>query len=257
MNQSNLVMLTLREIEERLGQAFTPEQTAALIFAFDPIHRAILEQAKGMAELKQALAILTVQVQKLAEAQARTEQRLDKVEQRLDKVEQRLDKVEQRLDKVEQRLDKVEQRLGYSLSLQMEQDYARKAYAYFGTFLRRIQVVPLPDIIDDLYLHLSREEVADLLPLDLLVRGRLHEQPDGPELWLAVEISATVDRNDIARAQQRAALLQKVGYVTIPVVAGREMTQGAQEMAAQERILTLQNGRSLFWEEALHRALPA
>jgi DNA repair ATPase RecN len=368
MNQSNPVLLTLQQIEQKLGQRFTFEQTAALAEVFDSFRQMEIRHAKDTTELKQAMARLTVAVEKLTEAQARTEARLDtleaamarlaeaqaRTEARLDtleaamarlaeaqaRTEARLDtleaamarlaeaqaRTEARLDKVEQRLDNVEQRLGALetamtslaaaveklteaqartearldtleaamvrldaavekltlaqartepwldntdkilaqhqrrmdkiIGLQLEQDYARKAYGYFGRVLRRIRVVSWQEIEENLVRSLSADELADLLLLDLLIRGQPYQQPNAPEVWLAIEVSAKLDKQDAERAQRRAALLQKAGYCAIPTLAGEKITQGALALAAEQQLFVLQNGHHDFWDKALEAALP-
>ncbi|MDW8238837.1 MAG: hypothetical protein RMM98_04420, partial [Acidobacteriota bacterium] len=118
--------------------------------------------------------------------------------------------------------------------------------------VRRPRVVELPSLLDTLERHLSKDEIYDLLLLDLLLCGPAQEQPEGPELWLAVEISTTVDVNDVERARRRAELLRKAGYRAIPVVAGETTTEGAEDAARRQMIPWLQDGKVFFWEEGVH-----
>ncbi|MGC8779758.1 MAG: hypothetical protein ACP5UQ_02740, partial [Anaerolineae bacterium] len=75
--------------------------------------------------------------------------------------------------------------------------------------------------------------------------------PQEPEVWLAIEVSAVVDRNDVERARRRAVLLRKAGMAAIPVAAGEEITDGARQLARGENVVLLQDGQRLFWDEAL------
>jgi len=61
--------------------------------------------------------------------------------------------------------------------------------------------------------------------------------PEERDVWLAVEISATVDTKDVERAVERAAMLRKAGYAAIPAVAGREATFIAEEAAHVQGVL--------------------
>jgi hypothetical protein len=88
-----------------------------------------------------------------------------------------------------------------------------------------------------------------------LLRGNVRQHPDNPEVWLALEVSAIVDRLDVERAQRRAALLQKAGYMAVPAAAGEEATAGGAEMARVNHVLLVQNGRQPYWEEALSRVV--
>ncbi|HIE52966.1 MAG TPA: hypothetical protein EYP85_14540, partial [Armatimonadetes bacterium] len=76
------MVLTRREIEEKLEQVFTPEQVANLMQMLDTIWQMEMERAADTRELKQGLARLTEEVRQLAIAQRRTEERLTKFEQR-------------------------------------------------------------------------------------------------------------------------------------------------------------------------------
>jgi len=97
--------------------------------------------------------------------------------------------------------------------------------------------------------------VDELLALDVLLRGRARLVEGRPEVWLALEVSATVDRGDVERAVRRAQLLTKAGLRTAPAVAGESITEGAQELAAQQQVLVLQNGRRSNWPQALGSVL--
>ncbi len=289
--------MTPQELEEKLKQVFTPEQTVHLLEAFDATRQAEIQRAKDSQELKQGLAALV-------EAQIRSEERLSRVETRLDRVEAaieqlikaqnrteqqvqalteaqnrteqqvqaltvaqtraeerlaRLEKSEQQLTTVQSQLietvNKMQIRLDRVVGWQLEQRYREKAYAYLGRLLRKVQVISLQEIEEDLQPHLSDQELFDLMPLDLLISGQPRHQPQVPSVWLAVEISAVVDRHDVERAQRRAALLRKAGYPTISAVAGEDVTRGGEEMARDTHTLLLQNGRIQFWSEASAAAL--
>ena len=180
-------------------------------------------------------------MEELAQAQARTERRVEELAQAQ--------------IRTEQTIARMQITLGDLKGRQLERDYRDKAYAYFGALLRRVQVVSLQDLEEDLQQHLSDQQIGDLMPLDLLINGQPRRQPDAPRVWLAVEVSAVVDQNDVERAQRRAAILQEAGYRAIPTVAGEQITPDAEEAAREAHILVLRDGRAEFWEEALAQAL--
>jgi hypothetical protein len=74
------------------------------------------------------------------------------------------------------------------------------------------------------------------------------------ELWLAVEVSYIVDQNDVMRAAARAALLRKAGLPAIPVAAGKRLTQGASALATESRVVLVQDGSLVGWDDALQDA---
>ena len=70
-------------------------------------------------------------------------------------------------------------------------------------------------------------------------------------MYLAVEVSVVVDKEDVRRADRRAELLRKAGLTAMPVVAGEDLTDGGERQAQAWKIPVLQNGRVLLWGDAL------
>jgi hypothetical protein len=238
------VTLTIRELEKRLGKAFTPEQTTVLVEALDAIRQAELQRAADTDDLKRGLATLTA-------AQTHTEATLA----RLDEAITRLAEVQARS---EQTMIKWQETLGEVRGSQFEMRYRHRASAYFGPLLRRLKVLA-PNEIEavmeaNLEAQLSQEELEDFLRVDLLLTGRPRNRPDSSEVWLAVEVSAVVDRHDVVRAQRRAAAIRRAGYLAIPTVAGAKATAEAEAIARAEGVLLVQNGVRQFWNEALAMA---
>jgi hypothetical protein len=159
-----------------------------------------------------------------------------------------LEQVVVQLQKLTDRTGKLEGRL-------LELTYQQKAGSYFGHLLRRPRALLPAEIEDQLEGRITQEEFRELLAVDLLVSGRPRHLAEAPQVWLVVEISATVDRHDVERARQRADLLRRAGLRAIPTVAGEDATMGALEEAKTHKVLMLQDGRSWFWEEALAEVL--
>lgn len=205
--------------------------------------------------LPQIVQQLAQTVAELAEAQKRTEARVEELAEAQKRTEARVEELAEAQRRTEEVVRKLADRQSSLVGDQLERRYRERAFAYFGRILRQVQVVSLQELQADLEGRLSEAELEDLLLLDVLVRGQAAGQPDAPQVWLALEVSAIVDRNDVKRALERAALLRKAGYVAIPAVAGEEVTSGGQEAARSQAVLLLQDGRRWFWEEALVRAL--
>lgn len=187
------------------------------------------------------------QFAKIAEAQARFDERQQSFDERLQSFEKRLDSFEARVDK---RFQKVDDRLGRLEGWQFEHRYREKAPAIFGSFLRKTKVVPLTNLEDELSEALTEDEFIELLNLDLLVRGLPRRQKGGSHVWLAVEVSVTVDRRDVERAIRRAELLRKANLEALPVVGGEEVTEGGLEAAQNHSVILVQNGSILHTEAA-------
>jgi hypothetical protein len=104
---------------------------------------------------------------------------------------------------------------------------------------------------------LSENERNDLLKLDVLIRGKVRTHPELPDLWIALEISTQVDDYDVVRAQRRAAILRRLGYASVPAVAGEEVTDAGELSAQVANVIILQNGSIRFWEEAVATITPS
>jgi hypothetical protein len=214
-------------------------------------------------ELAQAQVRTEQRVEELAQAQVRTEQRLDRVEAAIERLTEAQTRSEERLTRVEGAIDRLtaaylrmDNTMGGMRGRELERAYRDKAPSYFGRMLRQVRVVAIQDIEDRLRPLPAPEALDELLELDLLVTGRPRQRPDLSEVWLAVEVSATLDRGDLDRAQRRAAILRDAGLVAIPAVAGEASVPGLEEAAQTERVLFIQDGRRQFWEEALAEVMP-
>ena len=132
----------------------------------------------------------------------------------------------------------------------MEITYRQRAGTYFGPLLRRVQVFAPHEIEDDVEPHLTWEEFQDLLQLDWVVKGRPRRMERAPWVWLALEVSSVVDRRDVERAVERAALLRKAGLLALPAVAGEQVTEGGEALAEEKGVVMVIDGWTRFWEKA-------
>lgn len=233
------------------------------------LKRLLVEHPEWRTELRQLvlteeLLTLPELVRELAEAQKRTEQRLEELVQAQTRTEERLEKLEaivQRLAEAQLSMEKaihpLADRQRAMLGTLLELRYAQHAAGYFGRLLRRVRVV-LPHALDaatedTLEARLTHEELVDVLLLDLLLVGRLRQPPDPEQsdAWLAIGVAAVLDHDDVERARRRAVLMRKAGYRAIPVVAGEGVTPEATAALQDAPVVLVLNGRSEGWERAL------
>ncbi len=222
-----------------------------------------------LASVEERLARLEATVQELVEVQRRHEERLASVEERLARLEatvqelvgalkevsSQVHELAQAVFRLTETVSRLEGTVGDIKGRLLEMAYREKPYAYFGRLLRSIRVVPFTEIEDLLERSLSREEVDDLFQLDLLLRGRLRDHPERPEVWLAVEVSSVVDKWDVERARERAALLRKAGLRVVPVAAGLQALAEAAHKAEIEGVTLVTDGSIACWEQALRSVL--
>jgi len=240
-------------------QARTEERLERLETAVQALAEAQRRTEERVNELAEAQRRTEERVNELAEAQRRTEERVNELAEAQRRTEEQIQVliremivVKADIKALKADVKALRDDMGSVKGRLLEMGYREKAPSFFGRLLRKVQVLSLADLLEELEARLSPQEVDDLLELDLLVRGRLKE---GPEVWVAVEVSAVVDRHDVERALRRAALLRMPGRAVVPAVAGEEATLGAEKDAEQEGVLLILDGRCRFWDRALERVL--
>ena len=194
--------------------------------------------------LEAAVERLEAIVERLAQAQERTESRLERLEAIIERLAQAQEHTEQKLNKLD---DRVASLRGQAL----EEKYRRRASAYFGRLMKKVKVISLDVLAESLEDIVSPEEFQDALLIDLVVRGRPRARVEAGEIWLAIEVSAVIDRNDVIRSRRRAELIQRQGIPTLAVVAGENLTEGGEAEASAQKVAVVQNGTIRFWEEAI------
>ncbi len=246
------------------AQNRTEQRVAELVEAQRQSEVRLTRLETAVAELAEAQKRTEQRVEELVEAQKRTEQRVEELAEAQKRTEQRVEELVEAQKRTEilwqrslERQDKFDVRFNRALGRQLETQYRDKAHAYFGRVLRKVQVVSLQELEEEFESRLDDREWEDVSLLDLVVRGRATHHPQRPDVLLALEISAIIDRGDVERSLRRGALLRKVGYPVVSGVAGEDITQGALEAAQREHVFVVQNGHKDFWEDALAAALTA
>ncbi len=223
--------------------------------ALPAITRDLVEaQRQSEARLTRLEALLG----ELVEAQRRTEERLDALAEAQRQSEVQLKwlatSVVSLADQVK-RLVEAQQRtytiLADHRGQLLELRYRAHVGGYFGQWLKRARAVAAETLEEQLETSLTHDELLQVLRLDLLVSGRLRDRPDSPEVLLAVEVSGVVEETDIFRARHRAELLQRAGYVALPVAAGESVANEAESIARMQKVAIVQDGQGVLWEEAL------
>jgi hypothetical protein len=124
----------------------------------------------------------------------------------------------------------------------LELIFDRRAPAVFGRYWRRVKVVPATEICElaESIQPLTPEEEESLYRADAYVMGV--RKSDGREIIGVVEVSWMVDIGDVERARRRAEVLMQRGLLAVPVVAGGEATQTAEQAAQQGECALLLDG---------------
>ena len=126
----------------------------------------------------------------------------------------------------------------------LQLDYSRNPFFILGGLrYRKVRVLNLRELaaLDDaVESGLINHDAYDAVQrLDLLVAGRAGHGAEAHDFALAIEVSFTIDQDDIDRVVQRAATLRLCGYPAEPAVAGRAISEQASELARQAGVAVL------------------
>jgi hypothetical protein len=171
-------------------------------------------------------------VRELAEAQRRTEQRVEELAEA------------QR--RTEQRIDRLQVEVGDLKGMALEDLYRERAFAYFSRLVRRTHVVSgdeLVALLEDAVARgtLSEEGTDEVARADVVIWGQ--RRNDATDVYLVVEVSWGVGTSDVECATRRAALLAQTGVQTMPVVAGQNITAEAAELSHAMHVWQVIDGR--------------
>lgn len=260
-----------------LPMPFTPEDWEQFLVLFEqhPEWRAAFRKVlfgdrgpwedlvRVVGELAEAQRRTEERLEALAEAQRRTEERLGVLEQRMAELAEAQRRTEERVSILEQRMAELaeaqrdtERRLarlttvvGRLQGAELERRYRERAPAYFAPLLRRIRALSSEDLarmIDEAEEQglISAEERGELLATDVVVTGV--SRADGAETYLAVEVSGGIGAGDVARAVRRAKLLEKLtGKRALAVVAGEGVTNKGVAAARESGAIAVIDGRPI------------
>jgi len=194
--------------------------------------------------------------ERLAEFQRRNEEQLAEFRRQTDaRFAELAEAIRQLTLRFEEAQQRNEDRFADIRGELLEIRYRNKVGTIFGGRLRRPRVVDGGDVWDMLRGRLDEGDIRRIVTADLIVRGGLLPPQGEGELWLVVEVSSVIDRNDVARAAERAALLRKAGLLVVPVAAGERLTQGAMTLSGEFGVALARDGGLTGWDEALARAL--
>ena len=263
------------EARQRLLAALLPQEFLALPFQVAQLARTVAEHNQRIERLErvvQQLADTVAQlvgvvqgiVQELAELREtvngliRGQEELRASVAELRETMEGLAKAVERLIEwqvlAEQRFQRIEDRLGQLIGWRLEEEYAKHAYAYFGSYLRKIRRADLEEIFEKATQKLSLTEVKDLSRADLILQGQLRFG-NQQAVYLVMDVAATLDVNDVTRASRRADLLSRAGFPCIPVVGGEKMAAAVEDSARELDVAIALDGGLMGWEAAFQKRL--
>ena len=173
--------------------------------------------------------------------------RMDHVEAVLQRVAERLDALTVRVDALTlaqqenarqiallvERMEKMDGRMSQIEGGQLEPRFSANLGNWLRTWLRKPVAVSVDelDLVDQAITtgKLGPRDVARLAAADLIVRGA--DRDDASEKLLAIELSTTINQDDVERASDRAEILRSAGYRALSLVGGYAATEAARQAA--------------------------
>ncbi len=173
---------------------------------------------------------------------------------RMDRVEAALDRLAEHVDSLRAevalltaavydtnaRMDRMDDRMGNIEAQLLEDKYERHLSNWFNRWLRKPERVTTGDLDPDSAAddgRISAQEQHDIEALDLMVRGIDRGNADGQLVVFAVEVSPTVNVDDVARVHSGAELLAKAGHHSRPFIGGYRVTVEAERLAGRLNVI--------------------
>ncbi len=147
------------------------------------------------------------------------------------RVEERFDAIEKQVQEVKKKLDKE---VGVLKGICLEMKVKENVLSFFSEHLLSARVIAQEKTAQALALAIekgiiSKEEREDVLRLDLIIEGTLLSTKE--PVFVAVEVSYTIDKPDVQRAVRRAEILKKVmDKKVLPAVAGCRISEGTEKL---------------------------
>jgi len=191
--------------------------------------------------LADAQARTEVRVEGLAEAQVRTEARLDRLEETVQKLAEAQARTETKLEQLIEIVTKLVIRSDRHEGDLLELKFRDRLPSYLGRLLRKAKVIDAAELIDAIEPTVGAVAVDDFLRSDVVATGTL----DGSSVYLVGEISYTADEDDVMRAARRTACLVKAGLPAVGLVACEKISPQTAEYASKEGVRVWLDGRML------------
>jgi uncharacterized protein YoxC len=230
------------------------ETVNGLIRGQEELRETVNGLIRGQEELRASVAELRETVNGLIRGQEELRASVAELRETMEGLAKAVERLIEWQVLAEQRFQRIEDRLGQLIGWRLEEEYAKHAYAYFGSYLRKIRRADLEEIFEKATQKLSLTEVKDLSRADLILQGQLRFG-NQQAVYLVMEVAATLDVNDVTRASRRADLLSRAGFPCIPVVGGEKMAAAVEDSARELDVAIALDGGLMGWEAAFQKRL--
>jgi len=201
----------------------------------------VLKQDVGV--LKQDVGILKQDVAVLKQDVAILKQDVAILKQDVEILKQDVAILKQDVAVLKQDVSYLKGEFGRFKGKEFERTIRERYYAYFGRILKKSKLIPFEEIIP--FLETAEEEKiitedqkVSALQIDLLIKGEIKKVKK--EVYLAIEVSYSLQEDDIERAIERAGILAYVlkGEV-IPTIVAVEIKEEIQKSAENKGVFVI------------------
>ena len=172
-------------------------------------------------------------IEHLTAAADRSTERMDRIEATIEHLSQEISRLAAAILDLTRRSDRTDGELGNIRGDLLEMKFDRNIGNWLRTWMRKPRKVEMDDLdlLDSAVSQgsVTEQEAAQVAALDAVVQGR--DRVTMAEFMLAIEISQTINVDDVDRANRRAEILRRAGYDVLPFVLGYRITDQAADYA--------------------------
>ncbi len=236
--------------QDRLREIVLGERQVALPDIVDRLAQAqerTQEQLGVLAGRIDAIAghvdALALRMDALAERMIAFDERMVAFDERMVALAQAQETTEVRLQGLAEQLSAVGLRADRAIGYLVEQQYQGKAHAYFQTIAQRVRLVS-PDHLDDLLDaaleagSITEVDASEVRWADAVLQGRRQGDP----VFLVLEASAVVDTDDVERAAHRSSVVGRLGAPSLAIAAGEKILPTAAVAARRLGVWLVTDG---------------
>jgi phage shock protein A len=243
---------TLGTMFEELKNTVTKEDFQILRESIDGnisrLDTAIVGLAEAQGRTENRVEELTVaqqrtesRVEELTSAQQRTESRVEELADSQKELSEAQKRTESSLQSLAATVERLSIRTDKVVGRTLELQFRDRLTSYLGLFLRRGRLLAAADLLEEIESKVDPREAEDFLQSDAVAKGIVAGEPT----YVVAEVSATSDSDDVVRAARRAAILRKAGLPAIPLVACEAITAGTMSFAREQAVRIWLDGRLL------------
>jgi DNA repair exonuclease SbcCD ATPase subunit len=153
---------------------------------------------------------------------------------------------ERRFAALEREVAGLRQDVGDLKGTALEVWWAQYAPSYLGRWFRKVRVLTREALNDELDAaedegRLTAEDAEEVRRADVVAVAR--DRKTREEVWVVMEVSATVGLEDVTRAKRRADILAHLGRRAVAIAVGREARPPVRAKARGLGVWVIEDGR--------------